>query len=132
MKDNVLDEIFKTVQSNDRMILWTYPVGKNSDRNDYCKRDDLWAISTDELRQIQARIEQQVLIGRRELDAVLHNHHWQFIRTFIGVGKPRVVQMPVFSPIGYDKKPKIKMWTDCRQEYALYHCVCGQKKEVGI
>lgn len=61
-----------------------------------------------------------------------HVHKWNYIRTFIAEGKPRVMQQLQPTPIGSSEKPKMKMWVDARQEYALYHCVCGEKKQVEL
>ena len=61
-----------------------------------------------------------------------HVHNWNLIRTFVGEGEPKIKQQMVVPPIGSDDEPKIKMWTDCRQEYVLYHCECGEKKEVEL
>lgn len=61
-----------------------------------------------------------------------HEHSWNFIRTFIAEGEPKTMQRLVAAPVGSNEKPKMEMWVDCRQEYALYHCVCGEKKEVEL
>ena len=61
-----------------------------------------------------------------------HEHDWNFIRTFIAEGKPKTMRRLEPAPVGSSEKPKIKMWVDTRQEYALYHCVCGEKRQVEL
>lgn len=58
-----------------------------------------------------------------------HEHTWNFIRTFIGDGEEKIMQRMVVDVSG---EPVVQMYTDARQEYALYHCVCGEKKEVAL
>lgn len=64
-----------------------------------------------------------------------HKHEWNLIRTFIGEGEPRLMKQMVVSTIldtEDNAPPKMRMWTDSSQEYALYHCVCGEKKGVKL
>lgn len=60
-----------------------------------------------------------------------HVHDWQLIRTFIGEGKPKIMQRLVPSTTTAST-PKVQMWLDSRQEYALMVCGCGEKKEVRV
>jgi hypothetical protein len=64
-----LDDLLKAVKSNKRMILNTQIIGRDN-RTEWCNRDDLWAISADELNQIK-----QLLIKAKieELDKLPNN-----------------------------------------------------------
>lgn len=57
-----------------------------------------------------------------------HKHRWQFKKSFIADGKPKVMQQLVPAIIG--EPPKLKMWIDASQEYAQFVCECGALKDV--
>lgn len=64
----------------------------------------------------------------------MHQHDWQFEKTFIAEGKPKLMRRLVFPEIsmveGEYVCPKVEMWVDCRQEYARFICICGERKVV--
>lgn len=56
-----------------------------------------------------------------------HLHPWHLVKTFIGDGEPRTMQM-----IDPDSG-KTKMWIDARQEHAKFVCdICGTYKIVAM
>jgi hypothetical protein len=62
----------------------------------------------------------------------IHKHSWNFIRTFIAEGKPKTMKRIIPTFVDSTNPTKVQMWIDARQEYALYHCVCGEKKQVEL
>lgn len=56
-----LNRLYKTVRNNSRMILYTDQIGRPDEDNqrEQVSRDDLWAISTEELNQFRKLVENQ-------------------------------------------------------------------------
>ena len=66
-----LRELYKTVRHNSRMILYNDPIGRPDDDNqrEQVGRDDMWAVSTEELDRFMQLIEshtQQAVVEARK------------------------------------------------------------------
>lgn len=71
--DTQIDEIYKAVRNNSRVILYTDPIGRPDEdgHREWSHRDDLWAISTSELDRIrtlitEARIDELEIVSHGE------------------------------------------------------------------
>ncbi len=59
--DKAIEKIYKTIRNNSRMILYSDPIGRPGEdgKREQVTRDDLWAISTDELEKICELFDQE-------------------------------------------------------------------------
>ena len=58
--DRKIDELYKVVRNNSRVILYNDAIGRPDEdgRREQVSRDDMWAISTEELNSILALIDE--------------------------------------------------------------------------